>query len=126
RVMDMEKWSQQQIEVYKRSVDQGTQEIEEYESSIVFHQNKIKGIQNKLERARYKKTRELSQLSKQGWTLTEEGWKEREGIEQNEFIKRIEAIKAESLREGNGVIVHVDNFGWIMETIISLSSDETK
>ncbi|GAB6423328.1 hypothetical protein bcgnr5372_27950 [Bacillus luti] len=121
----MEKWSQQQIEVYKRSVDQGTQEIEEYENSIVFHQNKIKGIQNKLERTRHKKMRELSQLSKQGWMLTEDGWKEK-CTEENEFVKRIESIKAESLKEGNGVIVHVDNFGWIMETIISLSSGETQ
>ncbi|AJH64895.1 hypothetical protein FOC75_00770 [Bacillus cereus] len=121
----MEKWSQQQIDVYKRSVEQGTEEIEGYESSIVFHQNKIKGIQNRLERTRYKKTRELSQLSKQGWMLTKDGWKEKSN-EENEFVKRIEAIKAESLKEGNGVIVHVDNFGWIMETIISLSSGEEK
>lgn len=121
RGIDMEKWSQQQIDVYKWSVERGAQEIEEYESSIVFHQSKIKGIQNKLERARYKKTRELSQLSKQGWTLTEEGWKKREGIEQNEFIKRIEAIK-----DCNGVIVHSDNFGWMMEAIRSLSVGEMK
>lgn len=110
----MEKWSQQQIDVYKRSVEKGTQEIEEYESSIVFHQNKIKGIHNKLERTAYKKTRELSQLFEQGWILTDDGWKEREIVQNDvtqEDIKRVQAIldRSEDLCEE-----HAEDKEWLI------------
>ncbi|QWH09511.1 hypothetical protein EXW49_27575 (plasmid) [Bacillus mycoides] len=51
---------------------------------------------------------------------------QREGVEQNKFIKRIEEIQVESLKDGKGVIVHTDNFVWMMEAIKFLSSGETK
>ncbi|MFE9078430.1 MULTISPECIES: hypothetical protein [Bacillus cereus group] len=41
-----------------------------------------------------------------------------------DVLKRLEKICDESLRDGKGVIVHIDNFNWMVKRITELNENQ--